>query len=290
MKSSDLKNWTYLGPLLHDGFPANLGVRKGEDISCANMFKIGNKWMLLCISHDLGCRYYLGDFKDEKYLPDLHAMMSWNGNAFFAPESLLTADGRRVMWAWLIDAPIGNSGARLPLAPRGVQSLPRELSLPADGVLRIKPLRELEALRHDEKLRRDLVVRSDVPTRLEDISGDALELKLTIEPGKATEVCVEVLCDRDGKGGTRVVIDTANKVLQVGDVKAPFELKDGEQAELRVFIDKNLIEAFVNERQAAVTAQKLVPGNEGVQLVSKGGDAVVKELWSWRMKSVFTKK
>ena len=24
---------------------------KGEDISCGNMFKIGKKWMLLCISH-----------------------------------------------------------------------------------------------------------------------------------------------------------------------------------------------------------------------------------------------
>ena len=44
------------------------------------MFKIGNKWMLLCISHRLGCRYYLGDFKDEKYLPEFQAMMSWNGN------------------------------------------------------------------------------------------------------------------------------------------------------------------------------------------------------------------
>ena len=30
-----------------------------------------------------------------------------------------------------------------------IQSLPRELSLPADGILRIRPLRELEALRYD---------------------------------------------------------------------------------------------------------------------------------------------
>ena len=50
MKSSDLKNWLFLGPLLHDDYPADIGMPKGEDISCANMFKIGNKWMLLCIS------------------------------------------------------------------------------------------------------------------------------------------------------------------------------------------------------------------------------------------------
>ena len=114
---------------------------KGEDISCGNMFQIGNKWMLLCISHRLGCRYYLGDFKDEKYLPDFQAMMSWNGNNFFAPESVLSKDGRRVMWAWLLN---------LPIAPCGIQSLPRELELPEDGVLRIRPLRELQSLRYDE--------------------------------------------------------------------------------------------------------------------------------------------
>jgi len=93
-KSKDLKNWEFLGELLHPDFPKDLGVPKGEDISCANMFKIGDKWMLLCISHGLGARYYLGDFKDEKFLPDHHAMMNWWGWDFFAPESLLTADGR----------------------------------------------------------------------------------------------------------------------------------------------------------------------------------------------------
>jgi len=289
MKSPDLKAWTHVGPLLHNDFPANLGVPKGEDISCANIFKIGNKWMLLCISHKLGCRYYLGDFKDEQYLPDFHGMMSWNGNQFFAPESLLTADGRRVMWAWLIDAPIGRGGgAPLPLAPRGVQSLPRELSLPDDGMLRIKPLRELEKLRHDEKSNRDLVVKSDVPAVQKDITGDALELSLSIEPGTAKSFGLEVCCDKDGKNGTPVVIDTANRVLQVGNVKAPFELKAGERAELRVFIDKNLVEVFVNDRQAAVAAGKFVPENQGIQLTSTGGDVVVKEFKSWKVKSIYT--
>jgi sucrose-6-phosphate hydrolase SacC (GH32 family) len=287
MKSKDLQKWEYIGELFHKDFPANLGVDKGEDISCGNMFKIGDpedkswagKWMLLCISHGLGARYYLGDFKDEKYLPTHHALMSWNGNSYFAPESVLTKDGRRVMWAWIM---------ALPISPTGVQSLPRELSLPADGVLRIKPLRELESLRHDETCKTNLAVKSDAPTRLEDIAGDALELKLSIEPGTAKEFGVEVLCNKDGKGGIPVVIDTANKTLQVGDVKAPFELMAGERAELRVFIDKNLVEAFVNDRQAAVSARQSAPENQGIQIFSKGGDVGVKELKCWKMKSIYS--
>ena len=79
MKSSDLKNWKYLGPLLHDDYPSDLGVPKGEDISCANFFQLGDKWMLLCISHFIGCRYYLGDWdaEAEQFVPQSHGRMNW---------------------------------------------------------------------------------------------------------------------------------------------------------------------------------------------------------------------
>ena len=155
-RSQDLRNWEYLGELFHPDFPANLGVAKGEDVSCANMFPIGDKWMLLCISHALGCRYYLGDFNDGKFLPEQHAMMNWAKWDFFAPESLLTPDGRRVMWAWCTPWVNGmqKTGRKKDFdalmkgrIQPGIQSLPRELSLADDDTLRIKPLRELERLR-----------------------------------------------------------------------------------------------------------------------------------------------
>jgi len=279
MKSSDLKDWQFLGPLLHDAYPANLGVPKGEDISCANMFKIGNKWMLLCISHGLGCRYYLGDFKDEKYLPDFQAMMSWNGNNFFAPESVLTKDKRRVMWAWLLN---------LPVAPCGVQSLPRELELPKDGVLRIKPLKELESLRYDRNQEEGITVKSDTVHPLKKISGNTLELEVAFQASAAKEYGLDVLCDDTGENGVRVAYLPESKTLKVGKVNAPFELKPGEALALRVFIDKNLVEVFANERQAAVAAGKYVPENLGVNLFSKGGDAVVKKnISAWKMKSMY---
>ena len=281
MKSSDLKDWKFLGPLLSDDYPANIGMPKGEDISCGNMFKIGKKWMLLCISHGLGYRYYLGDFKDEKYLPDFQAMMSWNGNNYFAPESVLTKDGRRVMWAWLLN---------LPIAPCGIQSLPRELELPADGVLRIRPLLELEALRYDRKQEKGLTVRSDTSQRLKEISGDALELEVAVKAPQAKEFGLDVLCDKDGANGLRIAVMAESKTLVVGKVAAPFELKAGEDLTLRVFIDKNLVEVFANDRQAAVAALKYTPENLGLSLFSKGGDIVVKVVKGWKMKSISTPK
>jgi sucrose-6-phosphate hydrolase SacC (GH32 family) len=279
MKSADLKEWKYLGPLLHDDYPANLGMPKGEDISCANMFKIGKKWMLLCISHRLGCRYYLGDFKDEKYLPEFQAMMSWNGNNYFAPESLLSKDGRRVMWAWLLNVPV---------APCGIQSLPRELELPDDGVLRIRPLRELQSLRGEKKQEEAVTVKGDGAHRLKEIRGDAIELEVTFQAPAAREFGLDVLCDGSGANGLRVAVLPESKTLRVGKVNAPFELKAGEDLTLRVFIDKNLVEVFANDRQAALAAGKYVPENQGISLFSRGGDVVVKAVTGWKMKSMYS--
>ena len=110
IKSTDLTNWTYVGDFLKHEMPDAV---IGEDISCPNFFPLGDKWMLLCISHPLGCRYYLGDWdaKAEQFVPESHGRMNWRRphqsiyktiyRDFFAPESVLTPDGRRVMWAWL---------------------------------------------------------------------------------------------------------------------------------------------------------------------------------------------
>ena len=99
VKSTDLVNWRYVGPLLLHEQP---DVALGEDTSCANLFPLGDRWMLLCISHQIGCRYYLGDWDEEaeQFVPQLHGRMNWRRaeqsltepgyRDFFAPESVLT--------------------------------------------------------------------------------------------------------------------------------------------------------------------------------------------------------
>ena len=278
MKSTDLKNWTYLGDLLHEDYPANLGVAKGEDISCANMFRIGDKWMLLCISHGLGCRYYLGDFEDEKYLPESHAMMSFGNNMFFAPESMLTRDGRRVMWAWLL---------KVPAAPTGLQCLPRELELPADGVLRIRPLRELATLRQGEKSWGELTVKDAAEHALDGLAGDAVELEVTFASPLPTECGIHLLAADGGRDGISIIAGADRKSLRVGTIEAPFQVRRGEDLTLRVFIDKNLVEVFANDRQAAAFAHKHIRKNPNIRLFAKDGDAAIRSIKAWKMKTIY---
>ena len=61
------------------------------------------------------------------------------------------------MWAWCMAG--GNS------LWDGIQCLPRELSLPKDGELRIKPLRELEQLRYSPARESDISVEAGKPYR-----------------------------------------------------------------------------------------------------------------------------
>ena len=277
-KSSDLKQWEEIGPLLHDETPDNLGVGKNEDISCPNVFKLGDKWMLLCISHRLGCRYYLGTFKDEQFLPDFHGQMNWRGREVFAPESLLTPDGRRVMWAWL---QIGGGKFQ-----GGVQCLPRELSLPADGVLRIKPLKELDTLRAEPKDLGSLAIQAGTPAVLEGVSGDTLELAVSIKSEAANAFGARVLCDASGQGGMNVRYEPQSKTLLLDTLKVPLELPPNENLQLRIFVDKALIEVFANDRQAAL-AVCTAPQGTSVALWSEGGDAAAEGVQGWKMKSAY---
>ena len=291
MTSDDLKYWNYQGKLFHEDYPDNLGVGRDEDVSCANMFKIGNKWMLLCISHDLGCRYFLGDFKDGKYLPDFHAKMNWvntnfkfvfdknehPGLVYFAPESMIAEDGRRVMWTWLL--------TKSTLS--GIQSLPRELELPEDGILRIKPLRELEKLRYDEFSENSIIVTKGNDHKLSEITGDALELKVTLSAPLPDEFGIKLLGDDAGNESLTVSAGKEKNNIVAGDVKAPLELGENEDLTLRIFIDKNMVEIFANDRQGVVVEHEHIRQNPNISIFTGDKDLHLAELKAWKMKSIY---
>ena len=304
-RSPDLKNWEYLGSLMHEDFPGNLGLTPFDDVSCPNMFRLKDKWVLLCISHALGCRYYIGDFRDGKYLPETHALMNWEDvnlkhtenqyrslGTFFAPESLLTADGRRVMWAWLFPA-----GDRL---QNGVQSLPRELDLSDKGTLLIRPLRELETLRYDTRTYDELHVKNQVAYPLKGMSGDAMEIEIVFEPLKTTyeinkdhvwhipqSYGLNVLCNEKGENGVPVRIYPARKILSIAGVSAPLDVPADQETVLRIFIDKGIIEVFVNDLQAMVYAHKRSHPHAHHYMLSNQGDIRVRRVSAWKMRSAW---
>jgi len=274
VKSKDLKNWTFVGPFFKNELPNTI---KGEDVSCANFFKLGDKWVLLCISHHLGCRYYIGDWDHdtEQFVPQRHGRMNWRREDrelkeehrdFFAPESLLTPDGRRVMWAWL--ASLDEKSQDAVLIKKSIQSLPRELSIAADGTLRIKPLRELQALRKApivmENVRlpgfrnNNTFLKKDKSNLLAELKSDTIEIKLTIDRKEAERKRFGIhLFATEKDQGLPILIRPETATIRVGKTEAPFNISDlpkGEDLTLHIFIDKYLVEVFVNDRQALLAS------------------------------------
>lgn len=283
--------WKYVGDLMGNAVD---GVSIDEDVSCADFFKIGDKRMLLCISHRLGCRYYLGEWKNEQFHPTFHEKMSWADNSFFAPESLLDDRGRRIMWAWIFDSP--GFATRMNYGWSGTMSLPRVLSLANDGRLHMDPPQEIERLRYNAKKQAGLTVNADADLPLEGIAGSSLELCVEMSAKDAKQFGLKVCRSPNGEEETVISYDAVEKKLKVDTSKSsltegpkgveagPFELKPGEPLKLRVFIDKSVVEVFANGRQAVM--RRVYPSREdsvGVAGFSTGGPASLATVEAWDM-------
>jgi len=302
-KSRDLRKWKFMGNFLDHEMP---GVAEDEDISCPDFFKLGDKHMLLCISHNMGCRYYLGEFRNEKFYPEKHSRMNWPGGDCFAPESLLDDKGRRIMWAWALD-PRTNWGTRDEKITEhgwsGTMTLPRVLSLDDDGVLHIEPVEELKALRTGHKQKKNLAVVGGTELKIDDIKGDCLELDLTINPKNAVKFGIKVRCSEGGEEETPIMYDSKKRCVRIDLAKtsldkdlmewyeedeykqeAPFELRRGEALNLRIFLDRSIMEVFVNRRQCLT--QRLYAtrdDSQSIVLFSKAGNIKVPLFNAWKM-------
>jgi sucrose-6-phosphate hydrolase SacC (GH32 family) len=294
--NDDHTDWILLGDLLSRDLP---DVGPDEDISCPDFFTLGDKRVLLCISHTRGARYYFGRFENEQFHPEEHFRMNWPGGACFAPETLLDDRGRRVFWAWAVGSP-------------STMTLPRVLSLGEDGLLRIEPAEELAVLRSNPRRLDDVTVTAGADVALADVSGDCLELRVAVEAPTAGLCGVKVRCSPDAREETAIAFDAAAGVLRIDFAKssldestrsseffagpggpvsaqeAPFALAPGEPVELRVYLDRSVLEVYANNRQCLT--QRIYPTLDesvGVSLFSSGGDvAMTVDAWDMGATSI----
>lgn len=296
---SSLAKWELRGPLMSAEMP---DVFPNEDISCPDLFQLGEKHILLCISHVRGARYYVGHFDGKQFHPEAHYRMNWPGGTCFAPETLLDGRGRRVMWAWVLGSP-------------STMTLPRVLTPGADGGLHIEPVAELEALRRNPRSLEGIEVPAGVDVVAEGIAGECKELRVVLDPQTAAGCGVKVRRSPDGAEETIISYVPAEQVLRIEMGKssldpavaprtyamtfmlpqgsenpvvdaqeAPFVLAPGELLELRIFLDNSILEVFANGRQCLT--QRLWPtraDSVGVAFFARGGSAWVNSLRAWDM-------
>lgn len=297
--SDDLKSWKYLH-VFYERKPE--WTDRSEDNMCPSFLPLPSapeggapsaKHLLLFISHNKGCQYYVGDYKDDRFFPDNHGRMTWQDNTYFAPEALIDGKGRQIMWTWLTDNPSGEKEKGW----SGGYGLPRTLWLGEDGTLRMRPVKELEVLRHHEKTWNTLAVADGGTNALIGVRGDACELALEINVDSAKRCGVKVRASAGGEEETLLYYDADTHELVFDATRssqgpegrkiverAPFALKAGEPLKLRVFVDKSVVEVYANDRQAI--CRRVFPTRNdslGVSLFSAGGSAQFKTVKAWEM-------
>lgn len=277
-------------------------VEPFEDVSCPDFFKLEDKWVLLCISHTKGARYYIGQWDGKQFTPETHHRMNWPGGTFFAPETLLDDKGRRILWSWVLDSKSGVSS--------GTMSMPRVLSLSKDKKsLLIEPPKEIELLRYQPVVGKPFSVTPAKPVSLPGITGNSLELDLTIDPGQAKRFGLKLYRSPDGQEETPVVFDLEKNTVSIDTRKssldtinyrrfamvkdpdafvaiqeAPFTRQKGEKIRLRVFLDKSMLEVFVNGRQCIT--QVVYPTSKdatGLLVFSNDAPVKVEQVRSWNL-------
>ena len=298
-QSTDLASWSYQG-VFYERNPDWTG--ENEDNMCPSFLPLpsaadggaaSGKHLLLFISHNRGCQYYIGDYdtRTQRFLPLNHGRMSWVDNTYFAPEALVDGQGRQVMWAWLTDNPAGEEERGW----SGVYGLPRTLWLGEDGTLRMAPVQELETLRADERTWRDVTLTDAAVTQLEGVAGDACELELVIDAATAHRYGVQVRMSPGGEEQTLLYYDAQQQCLCFDATRsgvegrrvleqAPLALHAGEPLRLRVFVDRCVVEVFANDRQAI--GRRVYPGRPdslGIALFAEGGDVHAARVTAWRM-------
>lgn len=295
--STDLQSWNYLH-VFYQRNPA--WTDRSEDNMCPTFLPLpsspsggppSGKHLLLFISHNKGCQYYVGEYQNDRFTANAHGRMTWIDNTYFAPEALLDAQGRQIMWAWLLDNPSGEKQKGW----SGVYGLPRSLWLGEDGTLRMQPVKELEILRCHARTWNGLTLADGETKTLEGVPGDACELAVNLETQGAQRCGLKVRASSDGAEETLLYYDSATRELvfdstrsgsdgrKVGE-RAPFSLKPGESLKLRVFIDRSVLELYANDRQAI--ARRVYPSRSdslGIVLFSQGGAARFDDIKAWEM-------
>ena len=158
---------------------------------CPDFFELDGRYVLLVSPQDMlpsGFEYHngngtvclLGDFDEkEQKFHDTHNQAVDYGIDFYAPQTVLAPDGRRIMIGWMQN---WDTLAILATPPKwfGQMSIPRELSI-RNNRLYQWPIRELETLRNGCVKYQNIKLDGDLV--LDGIRGRKVDLTITLRPG-----------------------------------------------------------------------------------------------------------
>lgn len=267
--SRDLKDWNFKGTIDRSR------NQWGKMWECPDLFPLDGQMVLLVSPQELET----SDLNFHKGYESLCLLGSWEpeknrfirrsvlpidqGLDFYAPQTLLAPDGRRIMVAWMQD---WDSAKCVPEGQNwfGQMTLPRELHI-RNGRLIQQPVRELERWRGERTAYENVEVSGDMS--LPGIFGRTLDLILRLQ---AQDGPFTLKFAQDNSHFTAftfqpdcslLTLDRSHSGLPKSHALSrtiPVRSREG-LLELRLILDRFSVEAFVNGGEQTLSATLYTP-------------------------------
>ncbi|QHS50828.1 glycoside hydrolase family 32 protein [Edaphobacter sp. 12200R-103] len=239
-RSKDLRSWEFV-KVFAQREPSFEAYIPWDVWECPEFFSLGDRHVLLFST--MGKAFWqTGQFDSETltFTPEQMGILDYG--SYYAPKTQLDASGNRILWGWIQESrPVAQYKSA---GWAGMMSLPRVMSLAADGTLRYKVADSADALRGQELRLRG---KERTTVRIKGCCGEAIyrtrrkmaPFKLVIEGDRSKERWIEV--EFDPSYPDKIFIDARPLKLSI---------EERETIEIRLHIDSSVIELIVSERIA----------------------------------------
>ncbi|QZY97439.1 sucrose-6-phosphate hydrolase [Pantoea dispersa] len=277
LRSADLRQWHNLGEIAGSGLN---GLAAASYMwECPDMFTLGDSTFLICCPQGLAREQHRFlnahpsawlsgdlDYANARFSHgELHELDA--GFEFYAPQTTLTADGRRLLVGWM-GVPDGEEMLQPTVANGWIHQMTcvRELGT-RDGRLFQRPVTELQALRSVEQHYQGPA--ADAPV----IDAQRLELLLSGQGDITLDFADQLRLEWRGDG-----LRLARRSLANGEWQ--FRYWRGAVSQLQLLCDHSSVEIFINEGEG-VMSSRYFPAHPA-QLTLTGHAEVTARYWSLR--------
>lgn len=267
--SINLKEWKFETILA-----SNDTNKIGSMWECPDFFPLADKRVLICSPQNMKADplefhngnnsvYFIGEYDNVSYRFEKEAPHTLDyGFDFYAPQTTLLPDGRRIMIAWMKswDVCVMPEGQDW----QGMMTIPRELKL-KDGRIWQTPICELERYRRNPCRYENELISGW--TMLDGVDGRVIDLIVTLEGGNYTSFAMDIAADEEYKTSfsysrekgileiDRTFCGVTHDIVCIRKVKILAE----ELSCMRFVLDRQSIELFINDGQQVVTTAISTP-------------------------------
>ena len=289
-RSRDAMKWEYVSVL------SSCHNQYGRMWECPDFFELDDKGVLLVSPQEMnaiGLEFHpgnanvclIGNIDKKKHHLNRQSVQAIDyGLDFYAPQTLLTEDGRRVMIAWMQNWETSTC-KKQELRFMGQMTIPRELTI-KNGRLYQNPVRELEKYRGVKIDYQNVLINGK--TTLSSINGRYLDMTITMRPGTENNIYkwFNIYVANDGENFTvikykpesgTILVDRTHSGFPHDIVNArefPVGRNNGE-LKLRMIMDRYSLELFVNDGEQAASFVLYTPLDASAVTFSSSGSVLI---------------